>query len=285
MQPKKWWCLFFCLVPFFVFGQEKTKGSFENSVGKNAAILDAGSFRFGLGIESKNANWQKNDYSSMVVPFHLSVGVNSNIEINTGVLYNKAFSDVDGSSLKDKMSFHNLYGGMKYLLNPSTAYIKPSYGLWMGSVIPLHSYECFIPEARFLISSGVKELFSWNFNLGFAYGIGKWKKESSGEAIYPGGKVLLNIEIGYKLLDFLKFSTAIDSQAHFWMKKELVNGVKEEIEDFIGWRWLNSVRFKPGDLPLVIDGGIKIGLTKKAEDSFSFFLQIQLIPDSANAAW
>ncbi|HCL58103.1 MAG TPA: hypothetical protein DHW82_14005 [Spirochaetia bacterium] len=277
----------FYLFLIFGFGLEAHADSFESIIGKTGGNLQQGTFRFGLGFEIKNSKWGNGDYSSLVVPFNLSLGLFQYLELDTGIKYNKPYSFVDNTAINNKVSYHDFYAGVKLLMNPETVLEKPAYGFWFGVYLPLHNYEVIKPVCSFLLSSAVKDLFSWNFNLGMGYYIGKidYKDNPLVKSVSPGGEVNASMEVGYKMNDILKLSSGIDTKVHFWTKKEYLSGLEEELDGYQSWNWITALRLKPGDFPLVVDTGFKIGLNKKAEDSFSFFVQIQIIPDGANASW
>lgn len=255
--------------------------SFEKMIGKTAANLEQGSFRFGLGMDIRTDKWA-GDYSTTAFPFDISLGASSNVEVDLGIESCKSYSFVDGVAIRDEQSFHNFYGGIRFLLNPDQILSKPAIGFWLGMYIPVHKYESFKPTAQFLLSSAIKDAFAYNFNLGISYYLNSWdyQADSANNNVDPGAEVLANTEIGYKIADIFKISTGFEMKEHFLMKKN-----DQDVNEFASWKWISGVRFKAGDLPLIIDAGVRIGLNKRADESFGFFVRIQLIPDSANTAW
>lgn len=260
--------------------------SFEKTIGKTAVNLEEYSFRFALGTEYRSDKWDDNDYSGLVVPLNLSFGLINHIELDMGVEYSKPYSFIDGSMIQDKASYHNFYAGARILMNPESVSQKPAYGFWLGLFIPLHSYESWRPTGAFLLSSAISNLFSWNFNLGFSAYLNQWKHEKGlQERVAPGGEVFMQIELGYPATDFFKIVSGIDMKQHFLGKRYFTDGTSEKIDEFASWKWVTAARFKPLNLPVVFDGGIRVGLNKNADETFSLFFQVQIIPDSANAAW
>jgi hypothetical protein len=197
---------------------------------------------------------------------------------------------VDGIAVDEKYSYHNLYGGIRLMMNPHEVHTKPAWGFWLGMTTPVHEYEVWKPEAIFLWSSYIGNVFSWNFNLGAAYYFG----DSEYDHVYQGKpqtevrkgmEISPKVEIGYIFSNFMKGITGFDVQIHFLGKRHFADGSTESIEDYSSFKWIGAVRFKPGDVPVIFDAGVRVGLNRKAEESFSLFFQIQLIPDSSDAVW
>ncbi len=282
--------LFFLIIIIFQFFAIQMiwaqKNSFDKIIGKSAVNLEPGSFRFALGIESWNDKWDDNDYSSMMVPVDLGLGLNDNIEIDIGAQYVKSYSNIDGVAIRDKYSYHNLYAGVRILTNPHTMFEKPAIGFWLGMYFPVHKYEAWKPTAQFLLSSAISNLFSWNFNIGGAVYLNKWEYDlGTQKEVYPGAEVNMNIEVGYRLTDPLKVYTGFDMKQHFLAKRYFSDGSDMEIEEFASWRWIGAIRLKPVNLPVILDAGVRVGLNKNAEESFSIFVKFQLIPNASDAVW
>lgn len=262
------------------------EGSFEKTLGKTAVNLEEFSFRFGLGTEYKTDKWGNNNYSSFVIPLDLAFGLTRHVEIDLGVEYSKPYSFIDGSLIKDKASYHNLYAGARILMNPDTVSVKPAFGFWLGLYIPLHPYESWKPTGSFLLSSAIGNLFSWNFNLGFSAYLNRWDyKKRDQKKIAPGGEVFIKLELGYPATDFFKILGGIDMKQHFLGKRYFTDGSSKKIDEFSSWKGVFAARLKPVGLPMVFDAGVRVGFNKNADETLSIFFQVQIIPDSANAAW
>ncbi|HOJ50456.1 MAG TPA: hypothetical protein PKW55_06555 [Spirochaetota bacterium] len=261
------------------------RNSFEKSIGKTAMNLEPNSFRFSLGLEYGADKWGSGNYSSLIVPISLSLGINNNIEAGLSADYSRPYSLVDGIKIKDKYSYHNLTPTIKLALNPEDIRSKPALGLLFGCIIPTHDYESLKLFTSFLMSSSVGALFSWNFNLGLGWYISKMDYEYNAQtAVRPGLEVNPNIEIGYILSDFLKIATGFDTNIHFLGKKYYTD-LSKDMEDFTGFTWITSFRIKPSSLPLVFDIGLKVGLNEASYRSFGLFFTMQLIPDTSDAEW
>ena len=266
----------------FAFSQ---RNSFEKIIGKTAMNLEPNSFRFALGFEYAADKWGDGNYSSFVIPIGLSLGINKNMEIGLSSDYSRPYSFVDGISIKDKYSYHNLTPTLKIALNPETISEKPALGLLFGLLFPVHKYESLKPFTYFLMSSSIGAVFSWNFNLGLSWYMSKMDYVYEGqEGVRGGFEVNPNIEIGYIFSDFLKFSTGFDTKIHFLGKRYYADR-KEDIEDFTGFTWINAFRLKPFSLPVVFDIGVKIGLNEASYRSIGVFFSMQLIPDTSDAEW
>ncbi|PKL14969.1 MAG: hypothetical protein CVV50_01635 [Spirochaetae bacterium HGW-Spirochaetae-6] len=273
----------FAFMPLVLGAQ---KNSFDKVVGKTAVNLEPGSFRFAIGAEIHNDKWGYGDYSSTAIPLDLSLGLTDNLEIDLGSRYNKAHAFVDGVAMNDKHSYHDMYAGVRILMNPHTMFEKPAYGFWLGLYFPVHGYETWKPSAQFLWSSAINDEFSWNFNLGLSYYLGKQEYPLGlQEKVHPGAEVSMNVEVGYKITEAFKLCSGLDMEEHFLGDRYFQGGGSQEIEEFSSWTLVSALRLKPVDLPLVLDAGIRVGLNAGARDSISFFIQFQIIPAGSDAVW